>query len=215
MAKAVDIAPFKAGQPLLEQLTAERLNAIVEACNRSSIRFGKNVTGRQTPGGITISARGFPANGGVDLDGSFFPTDKTTTIDDEVTNRVLINDGKINGTFPAGMGGGDYTIDLDNPEDANVLAGITFDEETLEITSRFIQETTSEAFPENRIEDGVGFFYWPLFFTYFDDGGKFQIHIQLLGDLTVNFAYGFYNAAPALFVDGGAVSAWIELPDDE
>jgi hypothetical protein len=149
------------------------------------------------------------------LDESFFPTDATTTVDDVVSNQVLIKDGKINGAFPTGMGGGDYVFDIDNPSDANIYAGITFDPDNLTILSRFIGESTAASFPQNRIESGVGFFYWPLFFTYFDVDGDFRIQVQLMGDLIVTFSYGAYNAAPALHLDGGGVSAWIILPDDE
>ena len=56
MGKAVNFPPFVAGKPLLDQLTADRMNAIEDAINRLQVVFGDNVTGFRTPGGVIVRA---------------------------------------------------------------------------------------------------------------------------------------------------------------
>lgn len=51
----MNLKPFEAGKPLLEQLTATRLNAIVAAVNAGEIMSGVGVRVSKTPGGTTIS----------------------------------------------------------------------------------------------------------------------------------------------------------------
>ncbi len=47
---------FEAGKPLLEQLTATRLNAMVDAQNASELKPGTGIKVSRNPGGTTISA---------------------------------------------------------------------------------------------------------------------------------------------------------------
>lgn len=56
MSQAFNFERFVAGKPLLEQLSAQRLNAILDAIDRNRPEFGDNVTGQRTPGGVIIRA---------------------------------------------------------------------------------------------------------------------------------------------------------------
>ena len=51
----MNLKPFEAGKPLLEQLTATRMNAIVAAVNAGEVMSGVGVRVSKTPGGTTIS----------------------------------------------------------------------------------------------------------------------------------------------------------------
>ncbi len=51
----MNLKPFEAGKPLLEQLTSTRLNAIVAAVNAGEIMSGVGVRVSKTPGGTTVS----------------------------------------------------------------------------------------------------------------------------------------------------------------
>lgn len=62
---------FQAGQPLLDQLTATRLNAILDAIDRSRIQFGANVTGQFSNSGTTINANPPATAGGPELETPF------------------------------------------------------------------------------------------------------------------------------------------------
>jgi hypothetical protein len=62
-------------------------------------------------------------------------------------------DGKIDGQFPAGMGSGNYILDLETPEDALIFYGATFNPETLEFTSRFADVKKAADYPVARIDD--------------------------------------------------------------
>jgi hypothetical protein len=53
---------FKAGEPLLSQLSASRLNAMLEAIEAGRVLFGVNTTGQRTPAGTIIRAN--PRAGG-------------------------------------------------------------------------------------------------------------------------------------------------------
>lgn len=55
---------FKAGAPLLEQVTAERLNAILDAVEAGRIVFGKNITGTRTTSGVILRGNAGGAGGG-------------------------------------------------------------------------------------------------------------------------------------------------------
>lgn len=60
MSREFNFQRFEAGRPLLEQLTADRLNAILDGISRNRPEFGDNITGQRTPGGTILrtNARG-------------------------------------------------------------------------------------------------------------------------------------------------------------
>jgi hypothetical protein len=158
-----------------------------------------------TPGGPEGAAAA------ADPDITFFLSDATTSDGDPpvTTNKVFVADGKISGEFPSGMGTGEYILDLDDPADALIYAGVTFDPTSLAITSRFLGVSGSGDFPESRVDavDG-GFLYWLLGFTFFDEDDAFRIVMNRTGDIEVIFSYGGNNGQPALFVwpDIGALA---------
>lgn len=134
------------------------------------------------------------------------------------TKKVKVRDGKIKGTFPAGMGFDNYVLTLTNPDDSLIYAGITFNAQTLEITSRFLGVSDSATFPVSRIDEpvgtepSVGFVYWLIGFTYTKDD-VFKILNTRVGDINFELVYGANNAGkPALLpVDSGP--GWIVLRD--
>lgn len=141
---------------------------------------------------------------------TFLVSDASNVVNGEPNNRVLVADGKINGQFPAGFGAGNFILDLNNPEDAQIYFGVTFNPTTLAITSRFCDESTSTDFPESRVESPTeGFLYWLQAFTYFDAGGVLQIRNVRAGDINFEFSYGANNGQPALLVDSDP--GWLDL----
>lgn len=118
----------------------------------------------------------------------------------DVSNKVLITDGKIDGQFPSGMPSGDsYILDLADPADSLIYAGMTFNPTTLATTSRFIGVSGSGDYPESRVESNTeGFLYWLLGFTYFDGDGNFKVKCNRIGDVYNAFSYGANNGLPAL-----------------
>jgi hypothetical protein len=191
---------FKAGQPLLEQITASRPNGILDAIDRCGVIFGKNITGTRTSGGAIIRAKFNPATSGLNLNCSFLMSDATTTVDEIVVNKVLVADGKVNGVLPTGMGAGDYTLTIGTPEDALILVAVTFDPDTLSITARSLEVVAAADFPDNEIDEfNVGHVYFMIGFTYVDPDAGFTIYQTWLGDLNFQLIYGSLNAEPALF----------------
>lgn len=142
---------------------------------------------------------------------AFRLTDASNTVAGVENNRVKIFDGKINGQFPAGMGFGNYIIDISTPEDAIIYVGITFNPTTLAITSRFLGESTAALFPESRVESATeGFAYWQIGFTFFDANGAFTIWQTKLGNIDFEFGYGALNGKAALLpVD--TQPGWLDL----
>jgi hypothetical protein len=57
MSREFNFEPFKANEPILDQLTATRLNAILDGINRNRIEFGDNITGTRTAGGAIVRAK--------------------------------------------------------------------------------------------------------------------------------------------------------------
>lgn len=211
MSREFNFEPFKANEPILDQLTATRLNAMLDGINRNRVEFGDNITGTRAPGGTIVRAKFNPATAENPTDYSFRFMDATEVVDGEASNKVLVLDGKINGTLPAGMGSDEYVLDLDTPEDSCIYAGATFDPDTLAITSRFLGVSTASAYPESRIDEGGGFLYWLLGFTYFDGDGTFRMRNTLLGDINFELVYGSMNGAPAL-LPVFAGPGWLDIP---
>lgn len=142
---------------------------------------------------------------------TFLVSDATNVVGGQPNNRVLVADGKINGQFPAGFGGGNFILDLATPEDALIYFGVTFNPTTLAETSRFCAESTAADFPESRVEsDTAGFLYWLQAFTYFDANGVFQIRNVRAGDINFTLVYGAQNGKPAL-LPVNSDPGWLDL----
>ncbi len=58
------LEPFKAGAPLVDQLTAERLNAMLAAIAQCQISFGANISGTRLPSGVILRAKPQGGSGG-------------------------------------------------------------------------------------------------------------------------------------------------------
>lgn len=162
---------------------------------------------------ITVPVRlGAGSGSSEDPDITFFLSDATVTEGDppEVSNKVLVADGKIEGEFPAGMGLSEYTLDLATPEDALIYAGATFNPTTLAITSRFLGVSTAAEYPEGRVESETeGFLYWLLGYTFFDSDDVFRIVMVRTGDIHVELIYGAHAGQPALWA--GDENGWLDL----
>lgn len=129
---------------------------------------------------------------------NFLLRNASTTEDDVTTYKVLILDGKINGQFPAGMGGDDYVLTVGDPNDSIIYAGATFNPTTLEITSRFLDVTSAGSYPESRVDsDTEGFLYWQLGFTFLDDD-VFHVRMARIGNINFALSYGSVSGTEAL-----------------
>jgi hypothetical protein len=165
---------------------------------------------------VTVPVRlGAGSGGAAPPNISFILSDATVTEGDppEVSNKVKIADGKINGAFPSGMGAGpDYILDLDDPADSIIYAIVTFNAATLEITSRALGSCAATAFPEPSIDDsGIGTFAFQLGFTYMDDTSGFTIVNSYVGDINFSLVYGAMNGLPAL-LPVARYTDWIPVP---
>lgn len=142
---------------------------------------------------------------------SFISSDASVVVHGIKTYKVLVADGKIKGTFPSGMGAGNYILTLGDPADSYIYAGATFNPTSLAITSRFLGVSSAAAFPESRVESAVsGFLYWQLAFTYLTARGVFKIINTRVGDINFELVYGAMNGQPALLpvnTDPG----WLDL----
>lgn len=109
MSREFSFKRFEAGKPLLEQLTAERLNAMLDAISRNRPEFGDNVTGQRTPGGTIIRANAKAIGG----DNSRFPFKATITTDTAVPPNVVIaiEPGRVSTIVPTRSG----TLLTDDP----------------------------------------------------------------------------------------------------
>lgn len=142
---------------------------------------------------------------------TFLVSDASNVVAGQPNNRVLVADGKINGVYPSGFGGGNFILDLNTPEDALIYFGVTFNPTTLAETSRFCAESTSALFPESRVESATeGFLYWLQAFTYFDANGVFQIRNVRAGDINFQLVYGAQNGKPAL-LPVNSDPGWLDL----
>lgn len=124
------------------------------------------------------------------------------------TAKVFVADGKVDGTFPDGMGGGDYVLTPGDPADAIIYVHATFNPETLELTSRSLGISAAADFPDSRVDEEGGFLYWQLGFTFLD-GDTFRVVVTRTGDIHVELLYGAYNGKPALWA--GAEIGWLDL----
>lgn len=129
---------------------------------------------------------------------SFYASDAS----DADTKRVLINDGKVTwggvSTFPDGMGGGDFILDIDDPTDALIYVLATFDPETLLKTSITVAVDRAADVPESRVDEEGGFLVFLLAYTFIDADGAFRVWNRRLGDISFEFTYAAMNGQPAL-----------------
>ncbi len=112
--------------------------------------------------------------------------------------KVQVTDGKINGEFPAGMGFGNYILDVAEESFQEVYAIVTFDSETLDISSRTLGVSNSP--PDS--EDGTAIIpIADLQVTYDGDGNPILAIEQIeVGDINFDFLYGQVNGQPSLFL---------------
>jgi hypothetical protein len=96
---------FKSGEPLLSQLSASRLNAMLEAIEANRVLFGVNTTGQRTPAGTIIRANPPAGSGGAQP----FPFKVFPSQDRDGNFQVTVFRGLV-GTVVPQMSG----IDLDN-----------------------------------------------------------------------------------------------------
>lgn len=126
------------------------------------------------------------------------------------TKRVLVNDGKVTwggvSTYPDGMGGNDFILDINDPEDALIYVLATFDPETLLKTSITVAVNRAADVPESRVDEEGGFLVFLLAYTFIDTDGAFRVWNRRLGDISFEFTYAAMNGQPALlpvFTDPG------------
>lgn len=94
MAKQFRLARFNAGQPLFEQLSAERLNALVDAIDRATPIAGDNMTSQAIPTGVIHRSNAKSTGGNLS-----FPF-KVTAGSRETTAGVFIKPGRVAGLSP-------------------------------------------------------------------------------------------------------------------
>ncbi len=227
---------FKANEPLLAQLTAARLNAILDAIDRAGVIFGDNVRGRFTSTGTIIDAKPQGASSGLG-DISFAMEEAspgaTGASGPSASHRISIVDGKVNGHFPDGMGSGDYVLPIEDTKVADghsaiIFVGASIDFSTLAVGaldhSLWLQATRDDAVvggmpgeAESRVDwtDHVGtiFLYYPIGFCYLDSHSRFQIQQTYLGDINYQFSMGAYNGVPAIIPINTAIG-WLDTTDD-
>jgi hypothetical protein len=121
--------------------------------------------------------------------------------------KVRIMDGEVNGEVPDGMGTDDYVIDTHDGGKVTLI--ITYDNNTLEITSK-----TFAVYDE--IPDAeLGVFYIEIGATFVDhdESGhikEFTTVNTQCGDINFNMIYGAFNGNPAI-VPVNIFGDWVSL----
>lgn len=157
---------------------------------------------------------GTQVNAGGLGDVAFALSDASTTENDQPVYKVKIFDGKYNGTFPTGMGFGNYVLPVGNMTGVTkiVFAGATFNPQTLSETSRFLDVKSAADYPEARVEDDLhGFIYVQLGFVYLDATGSFKIVQTYLGDINLTYIYGADNAGKPAFLPVFSPTGFLDL----
>jgi hypothetical protein len=214
-----NLKPFRAGEPLLKQLTAARMNGLIDAINRSNIIFGDNVYGQRTPGGAIVKVR-FPTGESFDMEVSFLLIDASAVgEDDEISNKVRVYTGYVNSELPTDMViDEDFIVDIENPDVKTfIVVEITYDVPSLTVTSADINQYAVGDLPEDGIDPDnhdQGSFFVELGFTYIDEDGDFRVIQTHLGDIDFELIYTLRNSVQALLAVP-AYSAFMDVPDDD
>lgn len=212
------LAKFKLAKPFGPPRLRDNFQQIVDRLNQIAPIAGTGIAIDEKPDGRQISAETNPSSPGnkASTGGSgsqstnphiaFYMSDAS----DGGVSKVLIADGKINGTFPSGMGGGNYILTVPTSATYIILAGVTFNPTTLGENSWFLDIELPEDVPESRVEDADnGFLYWQIGYVYFSDDTMTIVNTKV-GDINFAFSYGAYNGKPALLpIDTGP--GWLDL----
>lgn len=186
------VSRFQSGKPLLEQLSAERLNDILDLIESKGVAFGNNITGTRTPGGTIIRAKSGGAPGAI-VPSAF---DVLPASDDVSFFKVKVVDGRVNGDFPSGMGFDNYVLTIVEESFQEVYVIVTYDTSTLNITS--LSLARNDVVPAN----SSGTLIIPIAdiqITYDGGGSPIMTITQLLsGNIDFSFVYGSFNGAPSL-----------------
>lgn len=120
---------------------------------------------------------------------------------------VLVYDGLINDELPSGMGGDDFILAA--YDGMTIYAGITYDTDTFEITSRYVDVGEPP-------EDEFGFFAVILGGVEVVDNGDGSTTVNPYnshcGDIFFTFDFGGFNGKPALKCT--PYTNWLELPSE-
>jgi hypothetical protein len=201
------IPPFVAGKPLLDQLTAERLNAMLDLIESKGVQLGNHMTGFQTSSGMIIRSKAVTAGGKTPVDASFVvsliagPNPDDPDVDIPL---ISVRDGKVNGEFPEGMGTGSLQVRApsDVYDDCLIYVEIKFDGNSLDLTSLDVKTTVASAFPANTITSSGGTTEGTINvmvgFTYIDPSGTPHAFNTHVGDINFELVASSLNGAPAL-----------------
>jgi hypothetical protein len=136
---------FEPNRPLLRELSADRLNAILQEIKRSRPLPGRGISVRQEGYGIRIDAQAQqPSQPTTSVPQHPFKLSQTTGEDPELI-YASVRYGTVNGTAPTGMSVGDdppYVLEL-TEETGHIYLGLTVDEETLLINSLYIDQAAT------------------------------------------------------------------------
>jgi hypothetical protein len=192
--KNFQLPPFKKGEPLLDQLSADRLNAILDAIDRVTPIRGRNTQIVSTPGGKIIHSKAEAGSGAP----SALPFQVIDESNPDDGFQGLVVAGKVNGEFPDGMSlDTDYILSLEEEAWQEILLIVTYDPDTLEITSRTLDVSDD---PDDSSDGTLIVAIADIYITY-DGAGKPVVTIdqKIVGDLDFSLIYGALNGAPALY----------------
>lgn len=222
--KVLSGSRVRKGEPAESAARSDRMNAIIDAILglARGDNIGRGVGIRKRVGEntfiLSVDARSSRSGGANDPDIAFFLSNATTSEGDppEESNKVEVADGKINGQFPSGMGGpgsDPFILDITDPADCIIYAEITFNAESLEITSREINQSPAGSIPESGIDGGTGSFIVMLGFTFFDSDDEWRIINTHLGNIDFVISYASNLGKPAL-VALPAYSPYMDIPEE-
>jgi hypothetical protein len=146
--------------------------------------------------------------------------DATTTVfpSGPVNLKVKVIDGKVNGEYPSGMGFNNYVISLDEESYQQVYLYITYDETTLDITSRTLDVSDSPPDPVSGtliipLAD-ITISYTAISLPDHPTSLPYVSVINQLEDGNINFTliYGLQDGVPALLAIK-SYGDWIPLPE--
>lgn len=120
---------------------------------------------------------------------------------DDTGLKVSVKDGKVNDQYPSGMGSNDYVLEIEEETFQEVLLVATFNRETLELTSIFLDVTDDPAsYTDDYVEKPIVIPIADIIITYDADSNPIvTVYQKQLGDISFQLVYGALSGAPALY----------------
>jgi len=207
-----ELTIVKPGQDVSEVASAARMNAIqtmlIYIASGGHINTGPGMRKRTGTGWVTLSSDAKGGRKAVAADEFPFQliglVEATSEFDPTLITRVRVVQGKINGEFPDGMGFDDdptTQFKLDITDDTTIVAQVTFDPDTLGITSRTVFESDDP--DDSEITEDLGTLNFEIGYAQIEFDAESNPTVvdtqnNFVGNMMFELVYGALNGRPAL-----------------